>query len=120
MITRIRERGEGQLGCIIGLLAFLVAIFVAYKMIPVKVRAAELRQEVVDEAKAAGLRRDTQILANILAKAEELDLPVSKEDVVIRRSSGQIKVVVEYMVPIEFPGYVYEWNFNHTAENPIF
>lgn len=121
MMRRLRERGEGQLGCIIGLLVFLSALFIAYKMIPVKVRAAELRQEVVDEAKAAGMRRGGEITANILRRAEELDLPLSKEDIVIAKSSGMIRIDVSYTVPVEFPGgYVYQWNFNHRAENPIF
>lgn len=120
MIRRMRERGEGQLGCIVGLLLFLAALFVAYKMIPIKVKAAELRGEVVDEAKAAGVRNDKQIRNNILAKAQELDLPVDNQDVVIRRSGNTIRVTVTYVVPVEFPGFVYDWNFEHEAENPVF
>lgn len=120
MMMRTRQRGEGQLGCIVGLLVFLAAIFVAYKMIPVKVRAAELRGEIVDEAKAAGARRDPQIRKTILAAAERLELPVSEQDIKIRRSGGNINVNVKYTVPIEFPGYTYNWEFEHEAENPIF
>lgn len=120
IIRRLGQRGEGQLGCIVGLLVFVAALFVAYKMIPVKVRAAELRQEVVDQAKAAGFRRDKQIEAAILAKAKELELPVSKSDLTIRRGGSTIKVEVSYVVPVEFPGYTYQWKFNHRAENPIF
>ena len=120
MTMRRGERGEGQLGCIIGLLVFLAAIFVAYKMIPIKVKAAELRQEVVDEAKAAGTRRDPQIRKTILAKAEQLELPLADKDIDIRRNAGTIFVTVKYTVPVEFPGYTYQWEFEHHAENPIF
>ncbi|HVR38754.1 MAG TPA: hypothetical protein VMU84_06635 [Thermoanaerobaculia bacterium] len=115
-----RERGEGQFGCVIGLLLLLIAIFVAYKMIPVKVKAAEMRQTVVDEAKSAGLHNDNVIRKSILAKAEELDLPITTDDVEIVRKNSNIKVDVSYVVPVEFPGFTYQWKFHHNAENPIF
>lgn len=114
------QRGEGQLGCVVGLLVLLAAIFVAYKMVPVKVKAAELRGEVVDEAKSAGVRSDEQIARNILRTAEANNLPVSKEDIQITRTANTIRVEVNYTVPIEFPGYTYNWDFRHVAENPIF
>ena len=119
-MRRFRERGEGQFGCVVALLLLLVAIFVAYKMVPVKVKAAELRGEVVDEAKNAGTRSDETILKSILAKAQQLELPVTADDVQVSRSGSRIHVVVQYVVPVEFPGFTYQWNFRHEAENPIF
>jgi hypothetical protein len=115
-----RERGEGQLGCLVGLIFMALAIFVAYKMIPVKVKNAELRGVIVDEAKSAGSHKDEQIMKAILAKAEENNLPVTEEDVTIVRAQSEIKVDVEYTVPIEFPGYTYQWHIHHHAQNPIF
>ena len=115
-----RERGEGQGGCIVGLLLVLIAGFVAYKMIPVKVKAADLRQTVVDEAKSAGTRSDAVIMKSILDKAERLELPITEDNVTIERKNSNIRVEVDYVVPVEFPGYTYEWSFNHRAENPIF
>ena len=47
------ERGEGQMGCIFGLVLMAIGIFIAWKLVPIKVRAAELRQEVLDQSKAA-------------------------------------------------------------------
>lgn len=119
-MRRLRERGEGQLGCIFGLLVFLAALFVAYKMIPVKVRAADLRQTITDEAKSAGTRSDAVILKTILAKAETNNLPVSAEDVEIVRPKERIIIDVKYTVPVTFPGYTYNWKFHHHMDNPIF
>ena len=120
MQTRRHERGEGNLGCIFGLILLGLAIFVAWKMIPVKVRAADLRQTVIDEAKSAGSHTDERILAGILAKAREVDLPVTESDVKITRHNSEITVDVTYVIPIEFPGYTYQWHLDHHAENPIF
>ena len=115
-----RERGETQLGCVFGLLLLLAGLFVAYKMIPVKVRTADLRQTVTDEARAAGTHNDGHIMKAILNEAERLELPVTKDDVEIVRRRDSIRIDVKYMVPVQFPGFKYEWNFHHVAENPIF
>jgi hypothetical protein len=120
MLARRHQSGEGQLGCIIGLLILLAAGFVAYKMIPVKVRASSLRQEIVDEAKSGSLRNDKQMRANIMAKAKDLDLPLEEKNLKIIRGPGNIRVEAEYTVPVEFPGYTYNWQFQHRAENPLF
>lgn len=114
------QRGEGNFGCLFALVLFAIGLFIAYKVIPVKVRTAELRQEVVDQSKSAGLLSDAKILAAILAKAQDLKLPVTEQDVKIERARGSITVDVEYTVPIDFPGYKYLWHLHHHAENPIF
>jgi hypothetical protein len=120
MRTRRHERGEGNLGCIFGLILLGLAIFVAWKMIPVKVRAADLRQTVVDEAKSAGSHTDERIRAAILNKAQELQLPVADDSIKISRAQSEITVDVDYVIPIEFPGYIYQWHINNHAQNPIF
>lgn len=114
------ELGEGQAGCIFGLLVFLAAVFIAYKMIPIKVKAAEMRQTVYDEAKSAGTHGNAVIMKAILAEAEEQNLPVGKENVKVARAKGEIEITVEYDVPVEFPGYTYQWHFRHHVKNPIF
>jgi len=115
-----RERGEGNFGCLVGLLLLGVALFIAYKMIPIKVKNAELREVITDEAKSAGTHRDGQIMEAILAKAREDNLPVTEDNVKINRANSEITVDVEYTVPIEFPGYTYQWHIHHLAQNPIF
>jgi hypothetical protein len=117
---RWSERGEGQMGCLVGVALMAIAIFIAYKMVPIKVRAAELRQEVVDQAKAAGMRGDDRIMAAILRKAQDENLPVTEDNVQIHRTANTISVDVDYVVPVDFPGYKYQWGFHHHAENPIF
>jgi len=114
------QRGEGKAGCIMGLILLLLAALVAYKMIPIKVKAAELRQTIVDEARFAGMRTDKKMRSEIMSRARELDLPLTDKDLTISRRGERIYVQAEYVVPVEFPGYTYQWHIKHTAENPIF
>jgi hypothetical protein len=115
-----REAGEGQAGCLVGVILLLISIFIAYKMIPVKVKAADLRQTIVDEAKSAGSHNDERIMKQIMLKVEQTGLPVTEDDVTISRNSNAITIDVDYTVPIVFPGYTYKWHQHHHAENPIF
>jgi hypothetical protein len=120
MLRNRRERGEGQLGCLVGLIVLALGVFIAWKMVPVKIKAAEVRAVVVDEAKSAGSHNDKVIMNNILSKAREDNLPITENDVKIQRANSQITVEVNYVVPVEFPGFVYQWHFSHSATNPIF
>lgn len=120
MVRNRRERGEGQMGCLVGLVFLLIAGLIAYKMIPIKVKAADLRETIVDESKSAGQHKDPQIRKQILTKAEQLNLPVSDKDILITRTSGNIRMKVTYTVPVEFPGYTYQWHFKVETDNPVF
>ena len=120
MVRNRRERGEGQFGCLVGLVLLLIAGLIAYKMIPVKVKAADLRDTVQDFGRSAGTHGDKAISEGIVAKAQQLGLPVTADNVDITRAAGTIKISVSYTVPVEFPGYTYNWKFNHKTDNPIF
>ena len=120
MLRNRSERGEGRLGCLVGIILLLAAALVAYKMIPIKVKVADLRDTVQDEARSAGTRSDKDIMAAILGKAQQLELPVTEDNVKINRIPNAIKVDVSYTVPVQFPGYTYNWKFRHQADNPIF
>lgn len=115
-----RERGEGQLGCVVGLIIMAAAIFIAFKLVPVKFAAADLRRTIVDEARSAGSTQDDRIRRAIMAKAEALELPLDDKDLTIVRRSDSIRIEAEYVVPVEFPGYTFNWRQRHTAENPLF
>lgn len=115
-----RERGEGQLGCIIGLIIMAAAIYVAFKLVPVKVAAADLRRTIVDEARSGGSTQDDRIRRSIMSKAEILELPLEDKDLEIIRRRDTIRIEAEYVVPVEFPGYTFNWKHRHTAENPLF
>jgi hypothetical protein len=120
MLRNRRERGESQFGCLVGLILLLVAGVLAYKLIPIKVKAADFRDTIVDEAKSAGQHDERVIMKNILRKAEELEFPVTEKDVAIKRSSTYVSIDVKYAVPVDLPGYNFNWNFHHHTENPVF
>lgn len=115
-----RQAGEGNFGCIVGLVILVIAVMVAYKIIPIKANMADLRQVCIDEGKSAGQHNDNVIMKRILEKAEEVHLPVTEDNVTISRAANNITIDVDYTVPVAFPGYTYQWHQHHHVENPIF
>jgi hypothetical protein len=106
----------------VGGLVALIVILVAIKVAPIMIHVGELDKQIGVYADRANRREynDKRIERAILSKAEALDLPVTKKDIKIKRTSNRIKITVVYEIPIEFPGYTYVWHKEHFHERPLF
>ena len=115
------QRGDVPIGCLVGMVVTLVVVLIAIKVTPWVINVGELDKEISVLADRANRReyKDPRILADILQKAEALDLPVTKKDVTIKRTSKRIKITVEYDLPIQFPGYTYVWHKKHYHDRQL-
>ena len=121
-MTRWRfQRGDVPVGCLVGLVVMLLAALIAIKVTPVMINVGELDKEISTLADRANRReyKDERIVRDILNKAENLDLQVTKKDITIKRTSSRIKITVTYDVPIDFPGYTYVWHKRHYHDRPL-
>ena len=116
------QRGDVPVGCLVGGAVALIVILIAIKVAPIMIHVGELDKQIGVYADRANRREynDKRIERAILTKAESLDLPVTKKDIKIKRTSNRIKITVVYKVPIEFPGYTYVWHKEHFHERPLF
>lgn len=120
-MDRLQNRpGQGKVGCVLWLLVLLGFVAVCYKVIPVKIRSAELYDFMEEQAMFAGTTREEVLKKRILDRAKDLDLPVKAKDIKIERRGGRIRMRCTYTVPLEFPGYTYLWNFEHIIDRPVF
>lgn len=121
MVRRSAERGESNLGCIVWLLVLGLAVLISWKMIPVKVSSAEMADYMVEVAQfQAANRTPEEIEKLLLNRAAELGIPLVKENVTVLRVGDRVQMMVEYTVPVDFPGYTYNWHFRHEVDRPIF
>ena len=121
MRRRNAERGEGNLGCIVWLLVLGLAVMVCVKVVPIKIASAELYDYMDEVARSAGVNTTAEDAKKaILQRAVDLKLPLEKDHVTVVREGDRIKMRAEYTVPVEFPGYTYNWNFVHEMDRPIF
>ena len=120
MRRRLGARGEGKLGCILWALLFAVAGLIAWKMIPVKIASSQLYDFMEDESKFAAGNTVETLKKRIVEKAHELELPLKEENVTVEKPGDNIKMRAVFDVPVEFPGYVYVWHFDHQVNRPIY
>ena len=119
-VGRGKQSGQGKIGCALWVLAAIIAGMVAFKMIPVKVKNSELKSYMVDQAKWAGNLTNDALKKSILAKGAELGLPLTEEGVQVQKDRDRVRMEAVYTVPIEFPGYTYNWQFHDLVDRNIY
>ena len=76
-MTRLNPRyGQGKIGCILWLLVLLAVVGVAAKLIPIKIKSAELYDYMEEQAMFAGRAGTETLKKRILDRAEDLDIPL--------------------------------------------
>jgi hypothetical protein len=116
------ERGSGRLGCIVWLAILCLIGYGLYKIIPVKVATSTFYDFMQEEASFASIRDVKQLQKEILAKAKELELPVTEDNLTIKRSKEAVRIEAHYEITIEFfNGWKkYVWKFDQVVDRPTF
>jgi hypothetical protein len=119
--ARRGERGQGRLKFLIVLTIIGVIGYVIYQYVPVAYDAYLLKdfmQHEVDVAAAQGYKADW-VKQQVVRKGPEYNMP-SEATVEPVLKEGRMEVRVNFTRQIPLPGYVYDYNFNHTAKSTQF
>lgn len=122
MTSSRRIRGGANVGCIVWLVILGFVGYVLYKVVPVKIASSEF-YDVMQEQAAFGSIKDIKFIEfEILRKAEELHIPVKKDNLKITRSRESITVEAHYEITIDFFNgvYKYVWKFDPVVQRPLF
>ena len=121
-MRRSRIRGAANFGCIVWLAIVGVVGYVLWKVVPVKIASSEF-YDVMQEQAAFGSIKDVKAIEfEILRKADELKIPVKKDNLKISKSREVITVEAHYTMTIDFFGgaYKYVWQFDPVVQRPLF
>jgi hypothetical protein len=115
-LRRSSERGNANLKFLLTMAIIACAAYAAYLYVPVAFQAYQIKdlmQHNVDVAAAQGYKPEW--VGNQLAKSgAEYGIP-STAQIIAAQKDNRIEVRVHFKRLIEFPGYVYEYEFDHTA-----
>lgn len=115
------QRGEGRLGLLIALAVCGIGIFLAVKIIPVKIDAFEFEDFMEQECRTAALKKDKAVLARrIMEKAEVLEIPLEVKNLQIKQIGGEMVIRAKYEQPIDLKVTTYTFRFNHEERAPMF
>jgi hypothetical protein len=129
--TSRSQSGKGRLGCFFSLLILGALAFGLYRIVPPYFSYFQLKDTVVEIAtlsavgslprsdglpgKSAGGVQDIQ--EAVLVKAKELEIPLEKEKIKVRREGQVVFISVSYIVPIDLLVVVYSYPLAFTVHN---
>ena len=120
-VARASERGGARLKFIIVMLIVGSAAYAGYLYVPVQLdawRFKDLMKHDCDVAVAQGYQPNW-VRDQLVKSAPEYNVPA---DAVITatQQENRMTVRVQFTRPIEFPGYTYQYEFDHTAKSTDF
>jgi hypothetical protein len=120
--SRRGERGGSRFNLIVVLLVIGLAAYSAYNYMPVAYRAylyKDFMQETVNKAAYPPAKSGEWVKQQLRAAGEEYGLP-DDADINVQNDGGRISARVTFTRPVQLPGYVYEYAFDHTAKSSGF
>lgn len=115
------ERGGARLSMLMTVLVVAAIGYGISTYAPIAYRAAEYKDEMqkkVDQAAAAN-QSGEWVSAQLRAAAHDYDIPADAQITTSLRN-GRIEAAVRYTRPIPLPGYIYDYEFEHTARSSAF
>jgi hypothetical protein len=119
--ARSSERGGARLKFLIVASIIAAVAFAGYRFIPVAYQSYQLKdlmQHDVDTAVAMG-KPASWVKDQLVKNSADYGIPA---DAVItpQQQDNRMEVRVQFKQPIEFPGFVYDYEFDHTAKSATF
>ena len=115
-------RRSTNLGCMVWLVLLGIVCYLMWKVVPVKIATSEFYDTMQEQAAFGSIKDPKFIEFEILRKAEQLKLPVKKENLKITKSREMITVEAHYVITIDFfnGAYKYVWKFDPVVQRPLF
>ena|SRR5262249_27003696 len=113
----------GTIKAIIGIGAVVAVIIVGVELLPPYFANYQFEDALNTEALAAtySTKSDDDIRGNVLKRAQELDIPVNREQIKVQRTGSQgvgtLAIAADYTVHVNLPGYPMDLNFRAETKN---
>jgi hypothetical protein len=120
-MTRSSERGGARVKFLIVVAIIGTVVYACFQFIPVFYQAYQLKdlmQHDVDTAVALG-KPAAWVKEQLVKSGPEYGIPA---DAVITPvlQDNRMEVRVQFTQPVIFPGYIYNYEFDHTAKSATF
>jgi hypothetical protein len=120
-VPRSNERGSARLKFLLVMIIIAAVAYGSYVFIPVAYQAylfKDLMQHDVDVAASQGYK-PSWVGEQLTKSLPEYEIP---QDAIITPTQldNRIAVRVQFTRPLEFPGYTYQYEFDHTVKSTPF
>ena len=115
------QRGEITVKTLVSFAFLLFASYMGFKFIPVYISAYDFDNAMKTQAQYSGsFKTNDVIMKELLGKATELKLPITKKNIQIERSRSKMTITADYIVPVKTPFFTYEWHFTEEESAVLF
>ena len=113
------QHGGGRLKAIAFTVIVVFGFYAAFKLIPPYLAEYQLADKMQEQARFAVVNRYTeeQIRASIFKEAQDLDIPLTKEDIKVLATPSLVRISIDYTVPVDLIVYKMELHFTPSSEN---
>jgi ABC-type transport system involved in cytochrome bd biosynthesis fused ATPase/permease subunit len=113
------QRGEGKFKAIAYTAIVVFGVFAAFKLLPPYIAEYQLADKMQEQARFAIVNRynEEQIRQTIFKEAQDLDVPIQKEDIKVLANPSVVRISVDYTVPIDLLVYKMQLHFTPSSEN---
>jgi hypothetical protein len=113
------QRGEGRLKAIVVIAIIALVIYAAVKVLPPYIAEYQLADKMTEQARFGVVNRYTeeQVRAAVFKEAQDLDIPITKEDIKVFVSPSVVRVSVDYTIPVDLIFYKLDLHFTPSSEN---
>jgi hypothetical protein len=117
--TRREQRGAARLKAILWTAVLVFVAYAAFKIIPVYIAEYQLADKMQEQARFAVVNHYTedQIRTTIYKTAQELDIPVAREQIKVLSSQQLVQISLDYTVPVDLIVYRVQLHFTPSSEN---
>ena len=119
MQKRKSERGAGKFKAILVTAILVFMIFAAFKMVPPYIAEYQLRDKMQETARYTSVTRSTpdQIKDTIFREMQDLNIPATREQLVVTSEGGRVSISLDYKVPIDLIVYKFDMHFTPSSSN---
>lgn len=116
---RASERGGTKIKTLLLLIAIGAFVFAAAKIVPPEFANYQMQDSLETEARFAIANRKPveEIRDDVWKKAQELEIPVKRDDIKVNTNQSTIEISLSYTVPIDLQVYQFTLDFHPHADN---
>jgi len=120
--SRSSEQGGARLKFLIVAAIIGSVAYAGYQLIPVFYRDYQIKDLMQNDVNtAANLGKPASWIKDQLVKnSEEYGIPADAIITPEQQQDNRLEVRVQFTLPVEFPGYVYNHEFDYTARSATF
>jgi hypothetical protein len=116
----------GTVKAVIGFLVMLGIAYSGFQIVPPEMTNYSFTDDLRNIAMVGGANpheSDQELLAEVMKKAQALELPLTADHVTVQRigtpGAPAVYIAADYSVPVSLPGYSFVLHFTPTSGNKI-